>query len=327
MKKTFINDVKSYIHRAIAHLVAVVLRKGAVYYPDNFRLWESKGYHITPVDFYYPVPDTRELMKNHPRPNRTVPGIDFRPEFQHQFLTEIAPQFAHEYNAFPLTKPTPHKSGILPDNTFYIENDAFVGIDPHAYHVMIRHFKPRTIIEVGAGNSTLLGSQASRLNKHTRYISIDPYYTYTTSCPSHSKERSCGGIVESIQHNVEDLPINFFKQLQKNDILFIDSSHVIRASGDVCFLILEILPILEKGVIIHLHDIYLPFDYSKNLLVNIHYFWTEQYLLQAYLINNPTVEVMFGSKFVLDRYRDDVKRTFPNIRDYDGSASFWIRKC
>ncbi|MDM8519587.1 class I SAM-dependent methyltransferase [Anaerolineales bacterium HSG6] len=303
--------VKKYTHRIIAHLVARILKTGATYDANNFRLWEKQGYHITPVSFYYPIPDTRELTKIHPRSHK-ISGIDFRPEFQLQFLAEIVPQYASEYNAFPLTKPaSPQK--------FYIENDAFVGIDPHLYHVMIRHFQPRTIIEVGAGNTTLLGAQASRLNGHTRYISIEPY-------PRDFIAQGVSG-VEHVQHKAEDLPVDFFRQLRANDILFIDSSHVIKSSGDVCFLILNVLPCLEPGVIVHFHDIYLPFDYSRNLLLNIQYFWTEQYLLQAYLADNDHAELLIGSKFILDKYPTKVKNTFPQVRDYGGSASFWIRKC
>jgi len=301
--------VKQYIHRIAAHVVAIVLRSGAVYDPENFRLWERHGYHITPIHFYYPIPDTRDLEKRDFSPSQ-LSGIDLHPEFQLRLMKEAFAKFSHEYNSFPI-KPT-DSSG------FYLDNDAFGGIDPYIYYCMIRHFKPKTVIEIGSGHSTLLGAHACKLSGCLRYVCIDPW-------PREFISRGVPGI-DFIRKKVEDLDLDLFQQLQENDILFVDSSHVVRTGGDICFEILEVLPRLAKGVLVHFHDIFLPFEYPKEWLVGRQRFWTEQYLLQAYLAENNHVEVLFANHFLSKEYVAEVRENFPNALWIDG-GSFWIRKC
>jgi hypothetical protein len=232
-----------------------------------------------------------------------------REEFQLELLSEQFNKLSYEYSSFPIKAES--------SKAFYLDNDAFSGIDPYIFYCMIRNFKPRTIIEVGSGHSTLLGAQASRLNNSTRYICIDPWPREFISIGVPS--------VDFIRERVEHVELNIFHQLQPDDILFIDSSHVVRTGGDVSFIILEILPLLKKGVIIHFHDIFLPFDYPKDWIVRDHRFWTEQYLLQAYLAENEHVEVLFASHFIAEKHASQIRQTFPNALSLDG-GSFWIRK-
>lgn len=300
--------VKRYTHRLLAYLVAIILRPGSVHNPENFKLWERRGYHILPIHFYYPIPNTLDLDKKIFQPSE-LPGMDLRPMFQLRLMKEAFTKFSQEYESFP-TEPI--NSGI-----FHLDNDAFGGIDPFIYWCMIRHFQPSTILEVGSGHSTLLGAQACSLNKATRYLCIDPWPREFISEGVHG--------VKLIREKVEDIDLALFLQLRRNDILFIDSSHVIRTAGDVCFLLLEVLPRLTKGVIIHFHDIFLPFDYPKEWIVERQRFWTEQYLLQSYLAENDHVEVLFTSHFISKRHTEDVRQAFPNAL-WIGGGSFWIRK-
>ncbi len=231
-----------------------------------------------------------------------------RPLAQLTLLKETFAKFAQEYTTLPIQPSTAQ--------SFYLANDAFNGIDPHVYYSMIRHFQPAMIVEVGSGHSTLLGAQASRLNSTTRYVCIDPW----------PRDFILRGIpdVEFIRERVEDVDLDLFLQLQRNDILFIDSSHVVRTANDVCFLILEVLPRLAPGVVIHFHDIFLPFEYPQEWIVNEHRFWAEQYLLQAFLLQNSQAEVLFASHFISATYRQEVNDIFSNAQWIDG-ASFWIR--
>ena len=298
---------RRYTHRAIAYLVSIVLRPEALFDRFNFRLWQKRGYHITPIHFYYPIPDTRQLSA-YPDPSES-PGIDFRPEFQLRLLREVFPCFAAEYAGFPAT---PSEAG-----TFYLGNGSFDGIDPHVYYALIRHFKPKTVIEVGSGYSTLVGVQASRMNGATRYLCIDPW-----------PRADIAGVpgVELLRRKVEETNIEVFLTLGRNDILFVDASHVVRTGGDVCFIILEVLPRLAEGVIVHFHDIFLPFEYPREWLLERHLFWTEQYLLQAYLADNSRVEVLFASNYISKKYPREVQEAFPGAV-WHGGGSFWIRKC
>ena len=123
-----LTSTKRLIHRTIAHVVSVILRPGAVYDLYNFRLWEKRGYHITPVHFYHPIPNTSELERTYPMPT-SVPGVDLRPDFQVELLEKVFPQFAAEYDAFPSTSQKPGE--------FYLDNDSFGGIDPHVYYSLL----------------------------------------------------------------------------------------------------------------------------------------------------------------------------------------------
>jgi hypothetical protein len=303
-----VQSSKKKIHRAAAGAVSHILRPGAVADPANFELWQEQGYHITPVHFYQPIPDTRELRKTYPSPT-TAAGIDLRQEFQLQLLQEVFASFAAELNALPVQ---PSDAG-----GFYLDNDAFLGIDPHVYYSMIRCFKPATVVEVGSGFSTLLGAQAARRNRTTRYVCIDPW----------PREFVAGGVpdVEMVRQRVEETDIERFTQLRENDILFVDSSHVVRTGGDVNFMILEVLPRLAGGVVVHFHDIFLPFEYPQKWVLEDHRFWTEQYLLQAYLAENDRAEVLFAVNYMSKMCPEELKAVFPNAL-WHGGASFWFRK-
>jgi hypothetical protein len=306
--------IKRTYHRLIAWVVSFILKPETINDSHNFTLWEKRGYHITPNHFYQPIPDIRQLEKNFPTTSSAW-GIDFRPDFQLRLLQETIPKFSKEFNAFPLKQ---NKS-----NSFFLHNNGFCGIDPHVYHSFIRYFKPGTIIEVGSGFSTLLAFQAiQRNNSGCTLIVIDPWPR--DFIREFLIENPAG--VEHIPYKVEELDIGFFSQLKENDILFIDSSHVVRTGGDICFLILNVLPRLPKGVLIHFHDIYLPSDYPREIILDQHMFWTEQYLLQAYLADNNRVEVLFASNFIAQKHREIIKKTFPSAVWWTGE-SFWIRKC
>lgn len=291
-----------------ARLVAKVLRPGALLDPDNFRLWERRGFHVTPVHFHSPIPSASDLAG---RTDRTsgCPGIDFRTDDQVRLLKESFARFAPETDAFPIH---PTRAG-----EFHLENGAFGGIDPHVYHCMIRHFRPGTVVEIGSGHTTVLGAQACRLSGAARYVCIDPW----------PRDGISGGLpgVEVVRRKVEEVDPEIFLRLRENDILFIDSSHVVRTAGDVCFLFLEVLPRLAPGVIVHVHDIFLPFDYPAGWILDQQRFWTEQYLLQAYLAENRRCEVLFACHYLCRTRGSEVRAAFTKATAFDG-GSFWFRK-
>ena len=116
-------------------------------------------------------------------------------------------------------------------------------------------------------------------------------------------------------------------QLARNDILFIDSSHVVRIGGDVLYELLEILPQLAVGVVVHLHDIFMPAEYPKNWVLKNKRFWSEQYLLQAFLAFNKDFEVLWGSSYMHLMHPEMLEAAFPSYRrDRWWPASFWIRR-
>ena len=129
-----------------------------------------------------------------------------------------------------------------------------------------------------------------------------------------------------IRKKVEDIELSYFSQLQNNDLLFIDSSHIIRPQGDVLFEYLELLPSLNTGVIVHLHDIFSPKNYPKQWLQDSVYFWNEQYLLEAFLSHNSSWKIIAALNFLCSNHYKKLKSVAPFLTPDREPGSFYIQK-
>ena len=207
-------------------------------------------------------------------------------------------------------------------------------MDAFILHALIRDLKPKRIIEIGSGFSTMIAGDALRKNEEDgaepcHFTAIEPY-------PNPSVRAGIDGVTELVEKKVQDVPVERFEELGPNDILFIDSSHVLKVGSDVYYEFLEILPRIQSGVYVHVHDIFLPWDYPRSWIVDKQRFWNEQYLLQAFLACNTDFEVLWGSAFMRRRHPDAVAKcfdTFPPKWWNDemdpaarGGASFWIQR-
>jgi hypothetical protein len=301
-------DIKE-LSRFIATIIPRCLRSGKFH--EIFPVWERHGFHVTPVHFYQPIPDTESLpQKLWDHPSELV-GIDMNDSVQLDLLRNRFPKFRGEYEQFP-TKPTGQPS------RFHLNNDFFDGTDALVAYCMVRHFQPRLIIEVGSGFSSLIAAEAAAKNKSSALICIEPF-------PREFLRQRFPGLHSLIEKKVEDLDLDFFSQLGPGDILFIDSSHTIKIGGDVNYLFLEVLPRLKPGVIVHVHDIFLPFDYRRDWVMDEFRFWTEQYLLQAFLTFNSEFEVLMANSYLSHYHMEDLKTAFPNS-PWWGGGSFWMRR-
>ena len=128
-----------------------------------------------------------------------------------------------------------------------------------------------------------------------------------------------------IKTKVQDVDLECFSQLESDDILFIDSSHTVKIGGDVNYLFLEVLPRIKPGVIVHVHDIFLPFEYRRDWVLDELRFWSEQYLLQAFLTFNSEVEVLMANSYLNHYHQRDLKAAFPDLPSW-GGGSFWMRR-
>ena len=209
-------------------------------------------------------------------------------------------------------------SSLVEDKLFDNNNGTFENHDAPIYYCMIRHYKPKKIIEVGAGNSTILAGLAASKNGNTTITAIDPYL-------DEEKEKVFPKNINFIREKVQNVSLSDFQDLSKNDILFIDSSHVSKVGSDVNFLYLEVLPILSSGVIVHIHDIFLPNEFPRNWVEENLLFWNEQYLLNAFLIGNKDFEILFGNSFMGLKHGDLLKKVY-DAKGPVGGTSFWIRK-
>jgi len=293
----------------VSHFIATVLprciRSGS--FREIFSLWERRGFHVTPVHFYQPIPETQSLPETlWNRPSELV-GIDMNGTMQLDLLRNHFSKFRDEYNKLPVEPPPGEKR-------------PFHGVDALVAYCMVRHFQPRLIIEVGSGFSSLVLGQAAAKNKNSALICIDPFPGELL------RERDNIPALQSlIETKVQDVDLEFFSQLGSGDILFIDSSHTVKIGGDVNYLFLEVLPRLNPGVIVHVHDIFFPFEYRRDWVLDEFRFWTEQYLLQAFLTFNSEFEVLLASYYLSRYHEEHLRAAFPNLPRWVG-GSFWMRR-
>ena len=272
---------------------------------ELFPIWQQHGFHVTPVHFHQPIPDTRELPETLWKQPSNLVGINMNDAMQLDLLRNHFTKFREECSNFPAEPPPGQRR-------------PFRGVDALAAYCMVRHFQPRLIIEVGSGFSSLALGQAAAKNKNSALICIDPF-------PSDFLRKGFPGLQSSIEKKIQDIDLKFFSQLQSGDILFIDSSHTVKIGGDVNHLFLEVLPRLKPGVIVHVHDIFLPFEYRRDWVLDEFRFWNEQYLLQAFLTFNSEFEVLLANSYLNHYYQKDLKTAFRNLPSWAG-GSFWMRR-
>jgi hypothetical protein len=221
---------------------------------------------------------------------RVLPGIDWNLDAQIATVGEL--------NAF---------AGELPDMPAMV----FVGADRSFWYSMIRRFRPKRIIEVGSGDSTRIALEAiARNGDPCEHICIEPY-----------EQPWLEGKVHVLRKRLEEVDRSLFSTLEANDILFIDSSHVIRPQGDVLVEFLEILPTLKPGVIVHVHDIFSPRDYPKRWILDEVRLWNEQYLVEAFLSFNCQWEILVALNYL----RHDHPGVYKFLPDED-PGSLYIRR-
>ncbi|MBU0697699.1 MAG: class I SAM-dependent methyltransferase [Bacteroidetes bacterium] len=204
------------------------------------------------------------------------------------------------------------------DTTFHFNNGSFESGDAEYWYQMIRLKKPKKIMEIGSGNSTKIARLAIEANgkNSCEHICIEPY-----EMPWLEKIS-----VQTIREKVENIPIDFFKKLEAGDILFIDSSHVIRPQGDVLHEYLQILPSLNSGVIVHIHDIFSPRDYPHEWIIEEIRLWNEQYLLEAFLSNNNEWKILGAVNYLRHHYFDLLSEKCPRLIASREPASFYMVK-
>jgi hypothetical protein len=282
------------------------------------RFLQRHDIHVMRTRFDNPVPDTNRLADDTRfwQEPRALPGIELRLEEQ-LALTRALSAYAPEC-AFPDRPAGPH-------DYWTHESPSFGLLSATALHGIIRHHAPKLFLEIGSGNSTLVAARAARFNaadgKHMELMAIDPF--------AGEQIRSLGGGFRLITEQVQNLPLDRFAALGDGDVLFIDSSHVVVTGNDVTFLFLEVLPRLRPGVLVHVHDIFFPFDYPKKWIVNNRWYWNEQYLLQAFLALNDAYQVIWCESLLKHAAPVELERCFPGFTrpEVNGdSNSFWMRR-
>ena len=278
------------------------------------ELERYKTYH-PPGHYYSPIPDKQYVRDNagriFDRSSKQLPGIDLRVDQQLELVRDLSVYGTS--HGLPARK----QEGFR----YWFENPLFSWCDGVILSSMIRHFKPKRIIEAGSGYSSavMLDVNEKYFNDEIDISLIEPY------------PMRLNGLTKGFNRNysitekfIQDLNSEFFKELQANDILFIDSTHVSKAGSDVNFILFELIPKLSSGVIIHFHDVFYPFEYPKEW-IDRGYAWNEDYLLRAFLMYNREFELLLFNNFLEIHYPDVLQQYLPDTLKHPGGG-LWLRK-
>jgi predicted O-methyltransferase YrrM len=299
-----------------------------------FRMFQRIGITVSPNHYYWPVPDFRELEARTWPAEEDPVGMDLGYDRQMNFLQDVVSRYQSEWSS---------DSAPFFSVNYSYNNGFFETIDAEIAYCLVRHYKPRRIVEVGGGYSSRVMAAALDMNLkldgvRAELVTIDPY-------PDRFPQKALSDRVHLITQNIQDVDLDIFLTLQSGDFLFLDSSHVVGIGSDVVREYLEIVPRVAAGVLIHAHDIFIPGDYPREAVLHNLAFWSEQYLLQALLMFNHDFEVLWGSSYMQSRAHTALERAFPHwqhsyrnmpkgkrrfLPTRDGErvwpSSFWMRK-
>jgi len=297
------------------------MRPGGWVDPSVLAAMQAQDLTLVAKSFYSVCPDIAEMGDDDWRPNKyseaweTVTKADFA-----DLLPDLV-SAAKALESAPMD--TPKEQGV-----FFWNNEMFSPMDATSYRAIIQNVRPKQILEVGSGNSTAIALGVAE-ETGTSVRCIEPY-------PSPFLKALEGRLACLIQSKVEDVDPKIYRELEKGDILFIDSSHCARMSSDLNFLMFEALPRLKAGVLVHFHEIFLPNEYPETWLRDVGIMWNEQYQLLAFLMNNADYELLWSSSHaptrlgvsLTEKLKEAVSGDHPifrNIGPY-GGGSVWLRK-
>jgi predicted O-methyltransferase YrrM len=245
---------------------------------------------------------------------RSFPWLDLNIREQLSILGNF--QYVDELIRLPLNKSS--------ESEFYYHNESFGPGDAEYLYSVIRFYKPKRIVEIGCGNSTLVVLKALEQNKKENAM----YRCAHTCIEPYEAPWLEGAGIHVIRNRVEHVDKQLFAELEAHDVLFIDSSHVIKPQGDVLYECLEVLPLLNTGVLVHFHDIYTPRDYPDTCLIDNVRFWNEQYLLEAILSANSKFRIIGALNYLKHNYYAELSSAMPVLKNepFREPASFWIMK-
>lgn len=269
-----------------------------------------------PGHFYSPIPDLKEIQAREAElwaPQKEMPAIDWNEAAQQAILQDVFSLYVRDID-FPIERPTDNR-------VYYYQNDQFPVLDAEVLYCMLRHFRPTRMIEIGSGFSSLVTAEVNRthLDNKLHFTCIEPY-------PRQFLRDGIEGISELVIQKVQNIPPDYFSSLKEGDVLFIDSSHVSKVGSDVNYLFFEILPRLNKGVLVHIHDIFLPDDYPRKWVIEEGRHWNEQYLVRAFLEFNNAFEILWAAHFMAKNHEPEITRVFSRFPRLGGGGSMWLRR-
>jgi predicted O-methyltransferase YrrM len=265
--------------------------------------------------YYSPIADPADLLQREERIwawRHELSGVDMQVNRQLKLLQNMRPYL----NAIDYPVDAPPEA-----DRYYYMNGMFPVLDAEFLFGALRMFKPRRVIEVGSGFSSLVMADVNRriFNGSMDITCIEPY-------PRDFLVAGVEGITRLIRLPLQEVDLGLFDELESGDVLFIDSSHVSKTGSDVNHLFFEVLPRLKPGVYVHLHDIFLPDEYPKPWVLTEERNWNEQYLLHGFLMFNNQWQVVWMAHYMLSRHAGAVSSVFPRCPALGHGGSFWMQR-
>lgn len=289
------------------------------YFGRKLQQLDDCGY--TPGHYYSPIPDLDDIKKRKAQifdKTKEPKGINLRTEEQFALLSHFKNYYCDiPYDFINAGKTT---TRYQVNNIWYKYSDAIM------LYSMLRHFKPARIVEAGSGYSSaiMLDVNDLFLQSKTSITFIDPYPDRLLSLLNEDDKKQH----HVIQKIVQEADPKIFAQLESNDILFIDSSHISKVGSDLNYILFEILPLLKPGVIIHFHDIFYPFELPEQWVIDRKWFWNENYILRAYLTNNDKYHIINFNTYLHSEYTEWFRQNMPAclLTDEAGTGGIWLCK-
>jgi predicted O-methyltransferase YrrM len=280
---------------------------------------EWAGFQVLPSHYYSPVPSLRELRR---RPQAlTEPsmlrGIDLSLDGQLPAIDMLAPFAAEIAELEPYAAFEQRSSG-----------EGYGVADAEILYAWLRATRPRRVVEVGSGVSTHYAVAAlarTAQDGHPAALTcIEPFRWHGLETLGRA-----GVEVDVVRSMVQEVDLNVFESLERNDVLFIDSTHVVKSGSDTSFLFLEVLPRLAPGVVVHVHDIPLPFEFvHPDVILREHMFWNEVAMLRAFLMFNSEFSIRLASFWLAHYAPDQLRRAVPSLpaEGVIAPSSIWIQR-
>lgn len=283
-------------------------------YAATQRGAERIGVHLLRASYDSPIPRLSRLDGEVFGRESPMRGIAWDPDVQMEFVEVRLGPYLREF------APTPDQDA--PPGRFHLDNHTYDRVDAELLYAVLRWSRPRRYVELGSGHSTLVAAEALAANASegapAEITCFDPYPSaHVLARPDLSDRVS--------RVPVQKLPEAELSGLAAGDVLFVDTSHTVKLGGDVNRIVLDLLPLLAPGVVVHFHDIFLPRDYSRGHLSDGHY-WNEQYLVQAFLAENQRWEVLVGAQAVALRHSARLGALIPSFREGVSPGALWIRR-
>jgi hypothetical protein len=300
--------------RPLLPRVADRLRRGAN--PRLTAVAGRLGYDIVLRDYYSPIPDLSDVPDAAWTTPSALGGVAWRLDEHMGFLERDLARFVAEFD--PPRDPTSDPTA------FFLRNGTYESVDAETLYAMIRYLRPTRVIELGSGRSTQVIAAARAANRadgvESSYQVVDPYPTALTRAISQ-------GAFRLDEISATDVPIDRFAELRQDDVLFVDTTHTVKFLSDVNYVILDVLPVLAPGVVVHFHDVFLPMHYPRPWLEVSRWFWAEQYLLQAFLAFNSSFETLLPTHALSQPpYANRLAKVVPSFGPDVNPGAFWLRR-